>query len=88
MEFSISRECRPDLLHQPINSRSYYDAYRRSHDCTRIQHEGTKKGLRGQHEDVVFNYDIYTKAGFVVSPGQVEDVNARAEESLYKRKKD
>ena len=38
-----------------INSRSHYDAYRRSHDFTRTQHEGSKKVLRRQHGDVILS---------------------------------
>ena len=43
MEFWISREDGPELGQQPINSRSKYDAYRRSHDGTRTTHEGNTK---------------------------------------------
>ena len=33
----------PELGRQPINSRSNYDAYRRSHDGNRITHGGNTK---------------------------------------------
>ena len=57
MEFSISREVGPELGQQPINSRSKYDAYSRSHDGTWTTHEGytkmwifIKKFTRRTHE--------------------------------------
>ena len=39
----ISREVGPDFGRQPINSRSKYDVYRRSHDDTRTTHEDFMK---------------------------------------------
>jgi hypothetical protein len=43
MESWISREDDLELGQQPINSRSKYDAYRRSHDGTRTTHEDNTK---------------------------------------------
>ena len=45
MEFGTSGEDSPELGQQPINSRSKYDAYRRSHDGTRTTHEGNTNML-------------------------------------------
>ena len=45
MEFGTSGEDSPELGQQPINSRSKYDAYRRTHDGTRTTREGNTNML-------------------------------------------
>ena len=53
MEFWILHKDGPGLGQQPMNSRSKYDAYRRSHDGTQTTHKGHTMATQRRIEDTM-----------------------------------